>query len=464
MMRVAQVLPLLTSGVVVMSKTIHIQKEVNPHFKSVWTNQKPYVVLKGGRNSFKSSVIALLLVFKMLAYLLKGEKANVVVIRKVANTIRDSVYLKIQWALSKFFISSQFSFTVSPFKITHKKTGSTFYFYGQDDFQKLKSNDIGNIIAVWYEEAAEFKDAEDFDQSNVTFMRQKHPLARQVQFFWSYNPPRNPYSWINEWVETLKGHPDYLIHESSYLDDKLGFVTDQMLSDIDRIKENDFDYYRYLYLGEPVGLGTNVYNINLFRPLNELPDDDRIVSLYYATDVGHQTSATVSLCFGLTAKGNIILLNMYYYSPQGKAVKKAPSDLSSELHEFVTKTANHHSIGNAKIMQRTIDSAEGGLRNQYFKDFGQRWHPVAKKKNIDMIDYVHDLLAQGRFYYLVPTIKTGLSNCDDLTLFIEEHKRYQFDERYLNSDDPKVLKEFDHSVDAFKYACVDNARAWKLKR
>lgn len=81
-----------------------------------------------------------------------------------------------------------------------------------------------------------------------------------------------------------------------------------------------------------------------------------------------------------------------------------------------------------------------------------------------MIDYVHDLLAQGRFYYLVPTIKTGLANCDDLNLFIEEHKRYQFDERYLNSDDPKVLKEFDHSVDAFKYACVDNARAWKLKR
>ncbi|MGM0168249.1 PBSX family phage terminase large subunit, partial [Enterococcus sp. AZ128] len=310
-----------------MSK-IHIQKEVNPHFKPIWLSKKPYNVLKGGRNSFKSSVIALKLVFMMVQYILKGEKANVVVIRKVANTIRDSVYLKIQWALNKFAVFNQFSCTVSPFKITHKKTGSTFYFYGQDDFQKLKSNDIGNIIAVWYEEAAEFNNAEDFDQSNVTFMRQKHALATQVQFFWSYNPPRNPYSWINEWVETLQGHSNYLIHESSYQDDRLGFVTDQMLSDIERVKENDFDYYRYLYLGEPVGLGTNVYNMNLFHELDELPDDDRIVALYYATDVGHQTSATVCLCFGLTAKGNVILLNMYYYSPQGKAIKKAPSDLS----------------------------------------------------------------------------------------------------------------------------------------
>ncbi|MGK0551061.1 PBSX family phage terminase large subunit [Enterococcus faecalis] len=447
-----------------MSKVINIQQEVNPHFKVVWQTKKPYNILKGGRNSFKSSVIALLLVFMMIKYTLQGKKANVVVIRKVANTIRDSVYLKIQWALNKFGISGQFSCTVAPFKITHKKTGSTFYFYGQDDFQKLKSNDIGNIIAVWYEEAAEFKNAEEFDQSNTTFMRQKYPDADMVRFFWSYNPPRNPYNWINDWSEALKDTKNYLVHESSYKDDELGFVTEQMLEDIERIKSNDYDYYRYLYLGEPVGLGTNVYNINLFQPLDDLPSDDRVVALYYATDVGHQTSATVCLCLGLTAKGNVILLNMYYYSPQGIAIKKAPSELAKDLHDFISKTSQSDKLGNARIVQRTIDSAEGGLRNQYFKDYGQRWHPVTKKKNIDMIDYVHDLLAQGRFYYLKPTIKTGLPNCDDLTLFIEEHKKYQFDERYLNTDDPKVIKEFDHSVDAFKYACVDNSRDWRLKR
>nr|UYL16496.1 MAG: terminase large subunit [Caudoviricetes sp.]UYL16574.1 MAG: terminase large subunit [Caudoviricetes sp.] len=443
---------------------IKIQDNVNPHFKSVWKTKKPYNVLKGGRNSFKSSVIALLLIYMMVKYIMIGEKANVVVIRKVANTIRDSVYLKIQWALNKFNVVSQFTCTVSPFKITHSRTGSTFYFYGQDDFQKLKSNDIGNIIAVWYEEAAEFKNAEEFDQSNTTFMRQKHPLADTVEFFWSYNPPRNPYSWINEWTEQVKDNDSYLVHESSYLDDELGFVTEQMIDEINRIKENDYDYYRYLYLGEPVGLGTNVYNINLFHKLTELPDDDEFIALYYATDVGHQTSATVCLCFGLTAKGKVVLLNMYYYSPAGRAVKKAPVELAKDLHDFISKTSKHELVGNAPIVNRTIDSAEGGLRNQYFKDYNQRWHAVAKKKNIEMIDYVHDLLAQGRFYYYKPTIATNMSNCDDLTLFVEEHKRYQFDEKTLNSDDPKVIKEFDHSVDAFKYFAVDNARDLKLKR
>ena len=140
-----------------------IQKNVNPHFKSVWVSSKPYNILKGGRNSFKSSVITLKLVFMMMAYIVIGERANVVCLRKVAGTLRDSVFNKIQWALKVFGVLHKFRVTVSPIKIVHKRTGSTFYFYGQDDFQKLKSNDINDIIAVWYEEAAEFANEEDFD-------------------------------------------------------------------------------------------------------------------------------------------------------------------------------------------------------------------------------------------------------------------------------------------------------------
>ena len=140
--------------------TIDIQKNVNPHFKVVWQSTKPYNILKGGRNSFKSSVIALLLVYKMLLAILKKQTVEIIIVRKVANTIYDSVYKKIEWALRKFGAHNQFRMYKSPFKITHKKTGSTFHFYGQDDFQKLKSNEVGAVIAVWYEEAAEFNSAE----------------------------------------------------------------------------------------------------------------------------------------------------------------------------------------------------------------------------------------------------------------------------------------------------------------
>lgn len=432
---------------------VRIQDNVNPHFKEVWTTSKPYNVLKGGRNSFKSSVIALLLVFMIIPFLIAGEKANVVVIRKVGNTIRDSVFLKIQWALNKFGLSGRFKATVSPFKIQDTVTGSCFYFYGQDDFQKLKSNDIGNIIAVWYEEAAEFSDKEDFDQSNVTFMRQKHPDVDFVKFFWSYNPPRNPYSWINEWAEELKNDENYLVHSSSYLDDELGFVTEQMLADIERIKENDYDYYRYIYLGEPVGLGTNVYNMDLFHKVEKIPDNERVIGQLFAADTGHQQSATTCLHAVVTNKRKLYLVDNYYYSPAGKTHKKAPSVLSKELHEFVTKQTKL--FVNVPVVEMTIDSAEGALRNQYLEDFGIRWHPVAKKKKIVMTEYVQSLLADGRFYYL-PTE-------NNLRYFIEEHKRYQWEEKSIMNDDPKVVKEDDHTCDAFQYMIVDNLQLLGLK-
>lgn len=432
---------------------VRIQDNVNPHFKEVWTTSKPYNVLKGGRNSFKSSVIALLLIFMIVPFLIAGKKANVVVIRKVGNTIRDSVFLKIQWALNKFGLSGRFKATVSPFKIQDTVTGSCFYFYGQDDFQKLKSNDIGNIIAVWYEEAAEFSNKEDFDQSNVTFMRQKHPEVDFVKFFWSYNPPRNPYSWINEWAEELKNDENYLVHSSSYLDDELGFVTEQMLADIERIKENDYDYYRYIYLGEPVGLGTNVYNMDLFHKADKIPDNERVIGQLFAADTGHQQSATTCLHAVVTNKRKLYLVDNYYYSPAGKTHKKAPSVLSKELHEFVTRQTKL--FVNVPVVEMTIDSAEGALRNQYLEDFGIRWHPVAKKKKIVMTEYVQSLLADGRFYYL-PTE-------NNLRYFIEEHKRYQWEEKSIMNDDPKVVKEDDHTCDAFQYMIVDNLQLLGLK-
>lgn len=435
-----------------MGRVFDVQKNVNPHFKSVWQTDKSYNVLKGGRNSFKSSVIALKLVYDLLPFLIKGEKANIVVIRKVANTIRDSVFNKMQWALDKFNLSERFKATVSPFKITDTYTQSTIYFYGQDDFQKLKSNDIGSIIAVWYEEAAEFNSFEEFDQSNITFMRQKHKDVPFVKFYWSYNPPRNPYNWINEWVDTVAVDSNYLVHSSSYLNDELGFVTEQMLQDIERVKQNDNEYYRYIYLGEPVGFANHVYNINLFQKIEEIPSDDKLLGISFGLDTGHQQSATACVAVGITAKSKAIVLDTFYYNPSQQREKAAPSELSVMINQFVENVLDRY---NVQMLVLTIDSAEGALRNQFYHDFGIRWHPVAKKKNQTMIDMVCTLLAKGQVYYL-PT--------ENNKIFYEEHKMYRYDDKTLNTDEPKVIKENDHSVDAFKYFVLDNTRLLGLER
>lgn len=442
------------SGVLTMKKSLpklrvvfNVQKEINPVFRPVWQSNVPNHVLKGGRNSFKSSTTVLKLAEDLLNHISKGDKVNIIVVRKVGNTIRDSVFQNfLTFALPKFGVRHQFKSTVAPYKVTHIKSGSAIHFYGQDDFSKLKSNAIDNIIAVWYEEAAEFSSAEEFDQTNATFMRNKFSGVPFVKFFYSYNPPRNPYNWINEWVESLQGEKDWIIHESNYLDDRLGFVTDQMLADIDRIKRNDYDYYRYLYLGEPVGLGTNVYNVNLFNRIDEVPPGERIVYLYFATDSGHQQSATACSAIALTNSGKVIVLDTYYYSPAKRDIKKAPTDLSKDIHEFQEGIVNKYNY--QTIRKRTIDSAEGALRNEYYKMYQIRWNPVKKLKKVDMTGYVQSLLAQGRVYYL-PTD-------NNVNYFIDEHKKYMWDERTIRNDNPAVVKADDHTCDLFQYFVIDN--------
>ena len=435
-----------------MNNKIKLTSIINPHFYKLWRTKKPYIIAKGGRGSFKSSTISLKLVTMMKKHIQQNHKVNVVIVRENTNNLRDSVYAQIGWALDMLHMTDDFTFNVSPMKITHNRTKSSFYFYGGDKPEKLKSNTVRDVIALWYEEAANFKNAEVFDQTNPTFIRQKSPYVDQVDVFYSYNPPKNPYSWINEWVDSLAGDPDYLVDHSTYLDDELNITTKQQLELIEKYKKNDYDYYRYLYLGEVIGLGTNIYNMDLFHIISKLDSSDPILYMAFSVDTGHAQSATALTAYGITAKLKVYVLDTFYYSPAHQSVKKAPSQLTKEIHDFIAKTLKQYP--NAQVIKRTIDSADGAMRNQYYYDYHVRWSPVKKLEEKDMIDYPQSLLAQGRVFVLdVPGNK----------IFLEEHRKYQWDEKTVQSDKPRVVKEDDHTCDNFKYFCLSNAKFLKLK-
>lgn len=430
------------------TKTIKITDLMNKNFYSFWLNERPKSILSGGRSSMKSSVISLKLVIDFL----DDPQGNVICLRKVAKYLSTSVYEQIKWAIYMLGVEDEFFFGKSPLKIEHKETKTAFYFYGVDDPQKLKSMNIavGYIMALWFEELAEFSGVEDIDIVEDTFIRQDLG-EKEVKIYYSYNPPRNPYAWVNEWRDDKAGDDEYFLHHSTYLEDEKGFLSDQLIRKIERYKEQDEDYWRWMYSGEVIGLGDMVYNMNHFHEIDQLPEDDALILIDIAIDTGHQVSATTYLAFGLTKKQNVILLDTYYYSPENKVVKKAPSELSTELKEWMDKISQEY---NKYFDKQTIDSAEGALRNQFFKDYGIRLHPVAKKKKIDMIDNVQDLLAQGRFFVL-----KNESN----QIFLTEHRKYQWDADTLQSDDPKIIKIDDHTCDAFQYYVNDNLQKLGLK-
>ena len=428
-----------------MGKTIKLSDNVNPHFYKMWNTKKPYIIAKGGRGSFKSSVISLKLLTMMKKEIAQNHQANVVCIRENQSNLRDSVYRQIEMAMDWLDCRNEFQFKVNPLSIVHRRTGSAFYFYGANDPYKLKSNTVPNIIAVWYEEAANMRSPEVFDQSNPTFIRHKSDYVDDVKVFYSYNPPRNAYAWINEWIEQCYQNEDYFIDTSTYLDDELGFTTPQQLRLIENYKKNDEEYYRWLYLGEVVGLGTNIYNMKLFHATDNVPPE-QIKKLVFSCDTGYEVSATAYLCLAITYDNEVCLLDTYYYDPTKHSQKKAPSDLAKDLHEFEERNMQKYRID---YVQRLADSATAdfALDNEFQKQYGIYFEHAHKKRKDAMIGYVQNFLATGKFFYL---------NTKNNQIFLDEHKKYRWDENTMHDEIPKPIKEHDHTCDCLQYAILEN--------
>ena len=79
----------------------------------------------------------------MLRYIKTGETANVVVIRKVANTIRDSVFNKIWWALNLFGAGDKFKRQSVRFKSSTKKQVQHFISTVKMTFKSSSQTTLG---------------------------------------------------------------------------------------------------------------------------------------------------------------------------------------------------------------------------------------------------------------------------------------------------------------------------------
>src|SRR5699024_10180272 len=124
---------------------------------------------------------------------------------------------------------------------------------------------------------------------------------------------------------------------------------------------------------------------------------------------------------------------------------------AKDIYNFIEEMRRKY---NVPIDMMTIDSADAATRNQMYKDYGIRLNPVKKKKKVNMIENVIDLLVRRRFFVL------SSSNND---VFLNEHKMYTWDQDTLRKDNPKVVEEADHHPDQLQYYVQDNLRKLGLK-
>ena len=244
-------------------------------FAGVWRSIKAHEFthywFKGGRNSTKSSFISIAIVLLIML----NPEANAVVLRKVGNTLRTSVYEQIGWACDVLGVAHLFDFGLSPMEVTYRPTGQVIRFVGCDKPKKLKSAKFrtGYCAVVWFEEVDEFDGMDEVRSVLATFLRG----GDMFWVFYSYNPPRSARNWVNKEARDLEAHPGedgrFICHTTylDVIDEHPEWISATALAEAERSRRKTPDSYRWQWLGEVIGTGSEVFPDELLdiRPITE---------------------------------------------------------------------------------------------------------------------------------------------------------------------------------------------------
>ncbi len=157
---------------------------VGKGYRDYWMTDKRYVACKGSRGSKKSKTTALWLIVNIIKYPL----ANALCVRRYGNTLRDSCFSDLKWAMERLHVSEYFTCTVSPMEITYNPTGQKILFRGLDMGTKLTSISVpkGCLCWVWCEEAYELCE-DDFNKLDMS-IRGEIPDGYHKRIMLTFNP------------------------------------------------------------------------------------------------------------------------------------------------------------------------------------------------------------------------------------------------------------------------------------
>lgn len=221
----------------------------NPLFRPYLTdNTHRYLILYGGAGSGKSVFAVQRFLYRLLTLPL----CNILVVRAVAATNRDSTYALFRQVISKWGLSELFSCKDSDLRISCAN-GNSVIFKGLDDTEKLKSITFpkGELTDIWIEEASEILE-EDFNQLDVR-LRGKGAHKQMVLTF-------NPVS-VLHWLKLRffdRKDPRAVVLKSTYKDNQ--FLDEDYKRTLEGYKDTDPYYYSVYCLGEWGVLGQTIFD------------------------------------------------------------------------------------------------------------------------------------------------------------------------------------------------------------
>lgn len=279
-------------------------------FGAIRHSRARHKLIYGGAGSGKSWAAAQHIILRCLA-----ERGHaILVVRKVARTLRGSVFKRILAAAAAMGVSGMMHSTVNPLEIYFPATDSYILFAGVDDPEKLKS--IHKVTSIWVEEGTELRE-EDYEELNRR-MRGAAPGLKEI--IMTFNPI-STYSWIYRrwWVNNL---PCFKLH-TTYLDNP--FLDDEDRHELEiqiHINPAAYQVYTKGEWGTPEG--------RVYRPFREAPPPDPVTvrETWYGLDFGFTNSYTALL------KAELDSYDLIHFTELVYERGLIPSDLATRMDEL----------------------------------------------------------------------------------------------------------------------------------
>ncbi len=350
-------------------KDIRLSEVIPPHFydahRLIREHAYTEYTFPGGRGSCKSSFVS-----EEIPLLMKrNPDMHCLVLRKYGNTLKDSVYNQLIWAIEKLGLSSEFRATVSPMQIIYKPTGQTIYFRGLDDPLKVKSikPKFGYIGILWFEELDQFAGAEEIRSVEQSAKRG----GGRFYVFKSFNPPISASNWANKYI--LEERDSRIVIRSDYRSVPVEWLGEEFLNDAEQLKRTNERAYQHEYLGIATGTGGNVFENVEVRKITE-EERRSFDRIYMGVDWGWYPDpfAWVKMHFD-AARRTLYILDEYRCNKQGNRetadyLMKEKGVTSADL--ITADSAEPKSVGDYRsygLACRAVEKGPGSV------DYSMKW-------------------------------------------------------------------------------------------
>lgn len=436
-----------------MAKTIDLFKQIiEKYWPSFHTTKYTHKIFTSGRAGTKSSRGAIKAVYKVIS----DDDCAVVIIRKHHNKIYKTVYKETLRAIKRLGLTyrdihsrnkkADFYVKKSPFEITYLKNGNTIYFTGSDSIDDTKGMIDENkpIKLVELDELTEFFNDGDGEDEIVnieaTFIRGNDSEFTMEYYF---NPPKNPKEPIMKWLNKMELRGDVIHVHNDYRDVPVEWLGKKLLASAEEMRKSDELMYRWLWLGECVGVPDIIYYMfDENKHVYEMKQDEyKSLSLIgIGLDYG-QLNATTFQAFGLDIERKCLQgIDEYYYSGKDTQKQKSPSEYALDFKRF----------------KEQIEKDTGKHVNFVFYD------PSAR----GMAEEIKRICFDVELRKAENTVELGITRVQKLyslnRLFlspkqknlINEMSLYKYDEKSIERGHEVPLKANDHGCDAERYLCM----------